>query len=60
MLGPWIALLCIVLGGLSLAVGLASGAAGYIILGVLLLVAAGIGGAKGRLVRHDVEEHGHH
>lgn len=60
MLGPWIALICIILGGVSLAVGLGSNAGGLVVLGVLLFVFAGIYGAKGSFVRHDVEEHGHH
>ena len=60
MLGAWIALLCVVLGGVSLAVGLASNAGGYIVLGVLLFIAAGIGGSKGRFVQNDAEGHGHH
>ena len=60
MLGAWIALLCIVLGGLALAAGLAWHMSGYIILGIVLFVAAGIGGSKGSFVRHDADGHGHH
>jgi hypothetical protein len=60
LLGAWIALLCVILGGFALAAGLASHMGGYIVLGVLLFVAAGIGGAKGSFVRHDAEGHGHH
>lgn len=59
MLGIWIAFVCVILGGLAFAFGLASNAGGYFILGLLFFIGAGIGGSKGRFVHHDGNGLGH-
>ena len=53
MLGPWIALIAIILGALGFASGIVFASPVYWVVGVFLLIFAGIFGAKGRLVHHD-------
>jgi hypothetical protein len=60
VLGPWIALICVILGALGFAGGIVNASAPMIVIGILLLIAAGIGGAKGSFVHHHDGGEAHH
>ncbi len=53
MVGPWIALIAVIIGALGFAGGIVYANPVWWVVGVLCLVFAGIFGAKGRFVHHD-------